>query len=70
MTDITVTAPIATRRPLRLEFPKLGIGAALDAFSKAIGQTLDLAYVAPYRSITQPPAAAINADLEGRDPHW
>ena len=72
MTDIIITAPIAIRRPSLqlLALPKLGIGVAMAALSKAVGQAFDMAYVAPYQTISQSPLVASDADLEGRDPNW
>ena len=70
MTDITATAPITLRRPRQLRFkvPKLGIGAAFAAMFEYISHTFALAYVVPYQ--WDPPPAAIDADLDGRDPSW
>jgi hypothetical protein len=72
MTDIFTTTPIFIRRPslLRLELPKLGIGTATAATSKAIMQAFEMAYVAPFSTTQRKPPIAFDADLEGRDPNW
>ena len=72
MTDITNTTPISLRRPslLRLELPKLGIGTATAAISKAIMQAFEMAYVAPFSTTQRKPLTTFDADLEGRDPNW
>ena len=72
MSDIITTTPTAIRRPsmLRLELPRLGIGTAVTAISKAIMQAFEMTYVAPYRATQSKPPMAIDADLEGRDPNW
>jgi len=72
MTDISTTAPITFHRQgmQRIKLPKLGIGAALEAFTKAMGQALEMTYVMPYETGRRRPMVASNADLNGRDPNW
>jgi hypothetical protein len=70
MTDVSTIAPATIRAPRlpKLGLPRLGLGAAFGALTKAYGQALDLAYVSPYRAgrATQP--APVGED--GRDPSW
>lgn len=72
MTDITFTAPITIRRQgmQRIKLPKLGLGAALEAFTKAMRQALEMTYVMPYETGRRQPLVALDADLNGRDPNW
>lgn len=72
MTDIITIAPIAIRRQgmQRIKLPKLGIGAALEAFTKAMGQALEMTYVMPYETGRRQPLVVLDADLNGRDPNW
>ncbi|ANT53574.1 hypothetical protein [Mesorhizobium amorphae] len=68
MTDISTAAPTTVRRlnlP-RLSFPRLEIGASLAA----MGDALNMAYVAPYTSLRRQPQVLPDDDLEGRDPTW
>ena len=68
MIDMSTTAPITIRRfklP-RPSFPRLEIGASLDAMFSLVGDALNMAYVAPRRQ----PQVAPDDDLEGRDPSW
>jgi ABC-type antimicrobial peptide transport system permease subunit len=72
MTDIPTTVSIAIRRlnlP-RLSFPRLKIGATLNAMFDVMGDALKLAYVAPYTSLHRQPQIVPDDDLEGRDPTW
>jgi hypothetical protein len=72
MTNLISTASIAFPRyglP-HLKLPKLGVGAAIATLARAIGQALEMAYVTPYQTTRRPPSAAIDADLQGRDPNW
>ncbi len=71
MTDIYINALVSNRRPSLLKaLPKIGIGAAIAASFKAIGQALDMAYVAPFSAPQPKHPIALDADLEGRDPKW
>jgi hypothetical protein len=72
MTDISTTAPITIRRLKlpRLGFPRLEIGASLNAIFDVMGDALKLAYVAPYTSLRRQPQVVPDEDLEGRDPTW
>ena len=72
MTDIATSAPITVRRHgmQRIRLPKLGISAALEAFTKAMGQALEMAYVMPYETGRRQPLVALDADRDGRDPNW
>lgn len=72
MTDITTTAPISIGHPSpeHLEFPRLGIGRAAEAISKAIMLAFEMAYVAPFSTPQSKLQAAVKDDLEGRDPNW
>lgn len=71
MTDISTTAPTTVRRLglSRLSFPRLAIGASLDALFSLMGDALKMAYMAPYTSRRQPQIVP-DEDLEGRDPNW
>jgi hypothetical protein len=71
MTDIPTTAPTARRRLIlaRLGFPRLAIGASLNAISGLWGDALRSVYLAPY-AVHRQPQAAPDDDLEGRDPSW
>ena len=68
MTD-TTTAQIAFRRigSLNLTPLKRRVGASMNATFSAVGQAFAMAYAAPYRP---KPPAAVDADLQGRDPNW
>ena len=72
MTDISTTAPITGRRLglSRLSFPRLAIGASLNAISGLMGDALKMAYVDPYTSRRREPQIVPDDDLEGRDPSW
>ena len=72
MTDLITARPIAFRRFQTTGFkvPKLGFGAAIEALSKAFGQALYLAYVAPYSAGRGQPTNAVSEDSDGRDPRW
>ncbi|MDX8470301.1 hypothetical protein RFM26_31980 [Mesorhizobium sp. VK23B] len=72
MADIPTTAPTAVRRlnlP-RLSFPRLAIGASLNAIPGLWGDVLKMAYVDPYATIHRQPQPGPDDDLEGRDPTW
>ena len=72
MTELITTAPIANRLPSlsRTSLPKLGLGAALVATARAVGQAFTLAYVAPFtgRRIHDPTRS--DEYFGGRDPRW
>ena len=72
MTDIISSTPIAIRSlgSLRLQLPKLGVGRAVEAVSRAIMQAFEMVYVAPYTVMQGKLLAAVDANLEGRDPNW
>lgn len=72
MADISTSAPTTVRRlgPSRLSFPRLTVGASLDAISGLIGDVFSMAYVAPYTSLHRQPHVVPDDDLEGRDPTW
>ena len=72
MADISTTAPTTVRRLKlpRLGFPRLAIGASLNAISGLIGDAFSMAYVAPYTSLRSQPPIVQDDDLEGRDPSW
>ena len=69
MADI-LTTPTSVRRfkLARLSFPRLAIGASLNAISGLVGDALKMAYVDPYASLGH--QVAPDDDLEGRDPSW
>ncbi len=69
MTDTITTAPIAIRRIDALSLTPLGrrAGAAMNATLTAVGRAFAMAYAAPYGP--RPPAA-VDTDLQGRDPNW
>ncbi len=71
MADI-LTTPTSVRRfkLARLSFPRLAIGASLNAISGLVGDALKMAYVDPYASLGRQPQVAPDDDLEGRDPSW
>ena len=66
MFDITTNHLITRSRPL----PEIGVGTALLAMIKAMGQAFEMAYVAPYETIARRPPPADPSDLQGRDPNW
>jgi len=72
MADISTTAPTTVRRlnlP-RLSFPRLAIGATLNAICGVMGDAFKMAYLAPYASLRRQPLIVPDDDLEGRDPSW
>jgi hypothetical protein len=72
MTDISTDAPITNRR-LKLprpSFPRLAIGASLNAICRLAGDAFSMAYVDPYTSHRRQPRIVSDDDLEGRDPNW
>ncbi|MBZ9851657.1 hypothetical protein LB565_27085 [Mesorhizobium sp. CA14] len=72
MADILTTGPIIVRRLklLRRSFPRLAIGASLNAMSGLVGDTLKMAYVEPYASLGRQSQVVPDDHLEGRDPTW
>ncbi|TPK97415.1 MULTISPECIES: hypothetical protein [unclassified Mesorhizobium] len=72
MADILTTGPIIVRRfkLLRRSFPRLAIGASLNAISGLVGDALKMAYVDPYASLGRQPPVVPDDDLKGRDPTW
>ena len=72
MADITTPTLTAVRRMRlpRLTLPKLRIGKAVASMYRAVGQALEMAYVAPYQTAVHRPPAADDGDLGGRDPNW
>lgn len=72
MADISTRAPITISRlnPPRLSFPRLGIGATLNAMAGVMSDALKMVYVAPYTSLRRQPQVVPDDDLEGRDPTW
>ena len=72
MTDITNNAPITIRHLSlpRLKFPKLGIAAAITAFSASIFGAYSMAYVTPFDALRGQSSIPDDVDLEGRDPNW
>jgi hypothetical protein len=69
---MTDTAPITSRRLSlpRLSFPRLAIGASLNAVFGLLGDALKMAYVDPYTSLPRKPHVIPDDDLEGRDHTW
>lgn len=68
----TVDAP-AEVRPLampRARFPRLAIGASLDAIIALIGNALTMAYVEPYSCHRRRQQVVRSEGQEGRDPNW
>jgi hypothetical protein len=72
MTDILTTAPTTGRRlnVPRPGFPRLAIGASLNAISGLIGDACRMTYVDPYASLRRRPPIVPDDGLEGRDPNW
>ncbi len=79
MTELITTAPIANRFPSlpRTSFPKLGVGAALAATARAVGQAFTavgqaftLAYIDPFTGPRLHDPAGSDEYLGGRDPRW
>ncbi len=72
MTELITTAPIANRFPSlpHTSFPKLGVGAALAATARAVGQAFTLAYVAPFTGPRLHDPTRSDEYLGGRDPRW
>jgi hypothetical protein len=71
MTDILTAGP-NTVQPLKLRrrFPRLAIGASLNAISGLVGDALKMAYVDPYATLGRQPQVVPDDNLEGRDPTW
>ena len=72
MTDLITTAPIANCFPSlpHTSFPKLGVGAALAAIARAVGQAFTLAYVDPFTGPRLHDPTKSDEHPGGRDPRW
>jgi len=72
MADISTTALINIRRLKlpRLGFPRLAIGATLNAICGVMGDAFKMAYLDPYTGLRRQPPIVPDEDLEGRDPNW
>lgn len=70
MADVSTTAPIRRLKLPRLSFPRLAIGATLNAIFSVMGDAFKMAYLAPYAGLRRQPPIVPDEDLEGRDPSW
>ncbi|UVK37723.1 hypothetical protein LHFGNBLO_004805 [Mesorhizobium sp. AR10] len=70
MTDISTAAPIRRLKLPRPSFPRLAIGATLNAICGVMGDAFKMAYLAPYAGLRRQPPIVRDVDLEGRDPSW